>query len=33
MSVVAYDVNTFLKADATLQGLAGKTVGLSLIHI
>ena len=27
MSVVAYDVNTFLKADAALQTLAGKTVG------
>ena len=25
MSVVAYDVNTFLKADSTLQTLAGKT--------
>jgi hypothetical protein len=27
MSVAAYDVNTFLKADATLQSIAGKTVG------
>jgi len=27
MSIVAYDVNTFLKADATLQTIAGKTVG------
>jgi hypothetical protein len=27
MSIVAYDVNTFLKADNTLQTIAGKTTG------
>ena len=26
MTIVAYDVNTYLKADATVQTLAGKTV-------
>ena len=26
MTISVYDVNTFLKNDATLQGIAGKTM-------